>query len=414
MALEIRRRLARWLTRGYAPSDDYWYQSVGQKSSSGIAVNDDSALSVSAVYACERLIAGTIGSLPKHIYEDLGETGGRRKAQEHPISRLLKNPNPEQTPMEFWELMVLGLESRGNSYAEKEMRLDGQVAGLWWLNPEKMLVERKEGILRYIYTLPNGQRVIFRPDQIMHLRGMSKDGITGLSTIALFREAIGLGLAAEQYGARFFANDASPGGVIEHPGKLSDVAEKHLSDSWEAIHAGVRRSHRIAILGEGAKFNKIGISPEDAQLVESRKFTVTDIARIFGVPPPMIGDFNVAGWHSITQQDTNFGKHCIRPRVRRIEQKIEQSLFSEADRERFYCKFQLNDLMAGDTSERFNVYAVAIEKGIMTRNEVRALEEMNPTAGGDAIMLPLNMVSGDGQPGEPAKREQEGDDGNGN
>jgi len=243
----------------------------GRKSAAGIQITPNTALYSSAVYACVRVLAETVASLPLNVYRFL-QGGGKEKAKEHPLYPILhRSPNSEMTSFELRETLQGHLALRGNAYCEVEWNNAGRVKGLWPLRPDRMIVRRVAGELIYIYTLPSGQQVSLAAENVLHLRGLGSNGVIGYSPIQMAREAIGLALAAEEYGARFYGNNANPGGVLEHPGKLTDAAVKRLRKSWEEKHQGLEKAHRIAILEEGLKWQQVGISAKDAQFLEIRK-----------------------------------------------------------------------------------------------------------------------------------------------
>jgi hypothetical protein len=230
---------------------------------------------------------------------------------------------------------------------------------------------------------------------VWHLRGLSSDGLVGLSPIQLMRQAIGLGMATEEFGARFFGNDARPGGVLQHPGVLGNEAFERLQSSWETRHGGLSNSHRVAILEEGMQYSQIGIPPEDAQFLETRKFQVTEIARAFRVPPHMLADLERATFSNIEHQSIEFVVHSIRPWLVRWEQSIQQQLMLDRDRQKYFAEFVVDGLLRGDTVSRYQAYATGRQNGWLSANDIRTLENMNPVDGGDIYLVPLNMVPAD-------------------
>lgn len=362
----------------------------GNRSTTGKAVNSDSAMTFSAVYACVRVLSESIASLPLPVYERLEK--GKRRASDHYLYKLLHDvPNSEMTSFTFRETAMNHLLLEGNFYAEKEFDGGGRVVGLWPLNPHKTWCERINGELKYKSILPNGNQAVFHKDQIFHIPGMGFDGIKGYNPIRLAREAIGLGLAAEEYGARFFGNGAKPGGALEHPATLSDGARENLRESWNEMHQGLDKQHRIAILEEGMKYTQIGIAPEEAQFLETRKFQVTEVARFFRVPPHMLADLERATFSNIEQQSIDFVTHSLRPWLVRWEQAINIELFG-LDSNRYFAEFVVDGLLRGDIKSRYEAYAIGVQNGFLSANDISEMENRNPIENGDVYLVPLNMI----------------------
>lgn len=344
----------------------------------------------SAVYACVRLIAGTIASLPVYVFEN-GKA--KAKALTHPLHYLLHSaPNPEQTAFEFWEMTVAHHELRGDGLAEIERSGPGRPVGLWPLHPDQMRIERKNRKLRYTYQLAQGGPVELEARDVLHIRDLSLDGMRGLSRIRMMREGIGMAIAAEKHGAALFENGARPGGVIQMTGELSPEAESRFIKQWNEKHQGINGAHKVALLYGESKFVPISMTSEDAQWLESRNFQTRDIARAFGVPPHMIGDLEKATFSNIEQQAIEFVMHCIRPRLKRIEQALNRALLTPAERVRFNIEFEVDALLRGDYETRMNGHSTAIQSGIKTPNEARGQENLPPVDGGDVLLVPLNMV----------------------
>ncbi|USK85719.1 phage portal protein [Peribacillus asahii] len=375
------------------PNDSLLSLFRGGRSTTGKAVNADSALTFSAVYACVRILSETIASLPLPVFERLAQ--GKGRAKDHYLYKVLHDSaNNEMTAFTFRETAMNHLLLEGNFYAEKEFDEGGRVRGLWPLNPHKTWPERVNGELKYKSILPNGTQVVFKAEQIFHIPGMGFDGIKGYNPIKLAREAIGLGLAAEEYGARFFGNGAKPGGVLEHPEALSDNARTNLRSSWNEMHQGLEKQHRIAILEEGMTYKQIGIAPEEAQFLETRKFQVTEIARFFRVPPHMLADLERATFSNIEQQSIDFVTHSIRPWLVRWEQTINSRLLG-IDSSRYFAEFVVEGLLRGDIKSRYEAYSIARQNGWLSANDIRAMENQNPIDSGDIYLVPLNMIPAD-------------------
>lgn len=386
--------VSRLLERRAHPSQHSLAAIFGLQSNTyaGPAVTEESALSFSAVYACVRILSESVAMLPLFTYRRLAN-GGKEKATDAPIYNLLhRSPNPEMTSFEFRETLIAHVATWGNGYAEIEWSKSGQPLALWPLNPAKMQVSRRNGQLVYFYELPSGQAVTLPSWRVHHLRGLSGNGVVGYSPIRLAMQSIGVGLALEEYGARFFGNGARPGGVLKHPGVLSDGAYKRLKESWSAENEGLSNAHRLKILEEGLDYQAIGIPPEEAQFLESKKFQVNEIARWFRVPPHMLADLERATFSNIEEQGLEFVIYTLGPWLTRHEQALERDLLTEAERQTLFVEYLVNGLLRGNITSRFQAYQQALQGGWMNPNEVRVLENMNPYEGGDTYLQPLNMA----------------------
>lgn len=371
-------------------------------SSSGKAVNERSAMQMTAVYSCVRILSEAVAGLPLHIYRYDGK-GGKDKALDHPLYRLLHDePNPEMTSFAFRETLMTHLLLWGNAYAQVIRNGKGEVIALYPLMPSKMIVDRDQaGRIYYAYsrtqedanTLGRDQQVLLSPHDVLHIPGLGFDGLVGYSPIAMAKNAIGMAIACEEYGASFFANGAAPGGVLEHPGVVKDP--KRVRESWNAIYQGSRNAHRIAVLEEGMAYKAIGISPEQAQFLETRKFQINEIARIFRVPPHMVGDLEKSSFSNIEQQSLEFVKYTLDPWVVRWEQSLHRALFSLEEKKRLFVRFNLDGLLRGDYQSRMAGYAVGRQNGWMSANDIRELENLDripPELGGDLYLINGNMT----------------------
>jgi len=391
------------------------------ETASGATVSESTALEVMAVFACVRVLAESVAFLPLHVYRRLSPRG-KERAPDHSLYPILHlKPNGEMTSFELREVLMGHLALWGNAYAEIQINGAGEVIGLWPLRPDKMQVGRADGVLEYAYTLPkpdkNGKPGYrFRPDQVLHLRGLGFNGIVGFSPIQLARQAIGLALATEEFGARFFGNGAVPGVVLQHPGQLSDQAHRRLRESWEKRHQGLSASHRVAVLEEGLTIQEIGVPPDAAQFLATRKFQRTEIASLYRVPPHMIGDLERATFSNIEQQSLDFVQNTLGPWLVRWEQAIDTRLLSSADQLKYFAQFLVDGLLRGDTAARFAAYSIGRQNGWLSANDVREMENLNPIEGGDLYMVPLNMVPageagqfGSTEPAANAPPQTEGD-----
>ena len=359
---------------------------------SGVVVNPVTAMQTAAVYTCVRILSETVGSLPLFLYCRLPD-GGKLRATDHPLFFVLHNqPNPEMTPIEFKETLTSHVALWGNAYAEIERNNRGDVIALWVLRPDKMKVERVNGEIVYHYMLPNGNTVTLPSRLIFHLKGLTFNGLTGLSPIAQARNAIGLAVATEGYGSRFFANDARPGGVLQHPGKLSDKAYSNLQKNWERRHRGFTNAQRVAILEEGMTFEAIGVPPEDAQFLETRKYQKREIFGIYRIPPHMGADLEQATFSNIEQQSIEFVSYTMLPWLTRWEQGVNRDLLTEAEKRELFSEFLVNALLRGDIQSRYDAYWKGRQGGWLNANEIRAFENLNPIASGEEYWQPLNVV----------------------
>ncbi len=370
-------------------------------SSSGKRVNQKSAMQMTAVYSCVRILSEAVASLPIHVYR-YNSQGGKEKALNHPLYFLLHDePNPEMTSFVFRETLMTHLLLWGNAYAQIIRNGRGEIVALYPLMPDRMNVDRDEyGKLYYEYTVSSedahtlkGTTVRLEPSDVLHVPGLGFDGLVGYSPIAMAKNAIGLAIAAEEYGSKFYANGAAPSGVLEHPGTLKDPAK--VRDSWSETFGGSANSHKIAVLEEGMKYTPISINPNEAQFLETRKFQINEIARIFRVPPHMVGDLEKSSFSNIEQQSLEFVKYTLDPWVSRWEQSMIRSLFTKEEKSEYFIKFNVDGLLRGDYQSRMNGYAIGRQNGWMSANDIRELENLDriPTElGGDLYLINGNMT----------------------
>ena len=364
-----------------------WLTGLFGTSKTGVQVSEDNALTFSAVYAAVRIISETIASIHLNVYQADGET--RVKAVGHPVQDLLaKAPNSVSSTFTFREAMASNLVLHGNAYAKIEMNAAGRPTALIPLNPMKVEVKVVEGEKVYVFD----EKHTYLDYEILHFVGLSFNGLVGKSPLAMAREAVAIGLAAQEYGARFYSNGANAGGVITAPGRLNSEVVKRLRESWNRAQSGLGSSHSTAILEEGMKYEKIGLDPEAAQFLQSRKFQVNEIARIFRIPPSYLADLENSSTRANTEQQAiQFVRDCITPYVRRMEVELNRKLFRE-DEPNLYAYFTMEGLMRGDQKARYEAYATARQWGWLSVNDIRDLENLNPVEGGDIYLQPLNMV----------------------
>ena len=388
----LTRLLAPTGTRGLAyPSPELIavLRGGGMISAAGVTVSEKSALGYAAVLAAVRVLSESVAGLPAILYRREGRS--RQRATAHRLYALLHDgPNRRMTAFEFFELGMSHLTTWGNFYAEIERDRSGRILALWPLRPDRMEVGGEEERLIYRYQAASGAVRLYEED-VLHVRGMGGDGIVGYSLIRLAQEAIGLGMAAERFGSAVFLNGAAPGIVLRHPGTLSPVAHQNLEDSWNDAHAGLENAYKPAILEEGMSIEKMGLPPEDAQFLETRRFQVEEIARIYRVPLHLLQDLERATFSNIEHQSLDFVVHTLRPWLVRWEQSLVRQLLTEEERQQYYVEFLVDALLRGDTQTRYQAYGVGRQWGWLSANDVRRLENMDVIQGGDEYLTPLNM-----------------------
>jgi len=382
------------------------YLQERNRSSAGVDVTPERAMMYAAVFSCVRVLSESVGQLPLHLYRRQGRE--KVKAEEHPVYALMHDaPNEYMTAQEFREWRVAGLALRGNAYSQ-----------INWVRaaPRELLPfpvgavtpKQHRDTLEVVYevTLADGKRETLPAREVLHDKLFPLDGLCGASPIRYARETVGLGIGAETYGASLFANGASPGGVLEHPGEMTDDAYKRLQSSWEARHQGAGNAHRVAILEEGAKYAAIGMDAKDAQFLETRKLQRSEVCGIFRVPAHLVGDLERATFSNIEQQGLDFVVHGLMPYLVRLEQRGNLQLLTQTERREYFLKFQVNGLLRGDMAARSTFYKELINIGMMSPNEGRDLEDMNPREGGDIYLTPANMVI-NGEPATSSENETE-------
>ena len=375
------------------------YSFLSGISSSGSRVNEKTAMQMTAVYSCVRILSETLASLPLHVFEYTDK--GTAKATTHPLYTVLHDePNKEMTSFIFRETLMTHLLLWGNAYAQIIRNGKGEVMALYPLMPDRMKVDRDNtGQIYYEYlvndsdaTSKGSGTVKLSPTDVLHIPGLGFDGLVGYSPIAVAKNAIGMAIATEEYGAKFFANGATPSGILEHPGTVKNPEQ--MRESWTRGFSG-SNTHKVAILEEGMKYTPISISPNEAQFLETRKFQLNEIARIFRVPPHMVGDLEKSSFSNIEQQSLEFVKYTLDPWVSRWEQAITRRLLKEDEKKKYYVKFNVDGLLRGDYQSRMSGYATARQNGWMSANDIRALENLDLISkedGGDLYLINGNML----------------------
>ena len=362
------------------------------RANSGEQVDEKSAMQIATVYACVRLLAESVAQLPLHLYR-VTEPDGQEKANDHPLYKILfREPNPEMTSFSYWEAVMTHLLLWGNSYSQVIRDGKNAVLGLYPLLPENVEIDRTEnGELYYIYhaytnEVPGetNKDIIFRRDEILHIPGLSFNGLVGFSPIAMMKNSLGTTMAVERYGSAFFKNGAQPAGVLEHPGTLKDPQK--IRNDWVKAYGGAGNAHRVAVLEEGMSYKPISLPPEDSQFLSTREFGVEEICRIFRVPPHMVQDLKRATFSNIEHQSIDFVVHTLDPWLVRIEKAIVKDLLVEEEKDLYFPKFNVDGLLRGDYKSRMDGYSIGISTGIISPNEARRKENMHPLSedeGGD-------------------------------
>lgn len=380
---------------------DAGYSFLFGRTTSGKPVNETTAMQTTAVYACVRILSEAIASLPVHVYQ-YKDGGGKEMVIDHPLYQVLHDePNPEMTSFVFRETLMSHLLIWGNAYAQIIRDGAGRVLGLYPLLPNKIDVQRDDkGEIYYVYSRSSDENPNFKEygdiklkkEDVLHIPGLGFDGLIGYSPIAMAKNAVGMTLACEEYGASFFANGANPGGVLEHPGVLKDPSK--VRDSWNAVYRGTSNAHKIAVLEEGMKYQQVGIPPEEAQFLETRKFQINEIARLYRIPPHMVGDLEKSSFSNIEQQSLEFVKYTLDPWVIRWEQSLQKALLLPGEKGKYFIKLNVDGLMRGDYQSRMNGYSIGRQNGWLSANDIRKMEDMNPLSdeeGGNLYLINGNM-----------------------
>lgn len=366
--------------------------SLGVLSASGVAVGPERALQTSAVWSCARLVAESIATMPIIMYRRLSD-GGKERAYNHPLYSVLHDtPNAVMTAFAFKRVMMVHALLYGNGYALIQGGERGAVDHLTLVHPDAVRVETIPGGIRYQVMESPGKETPVNAEDMFHLPGLSLDGVSGLSLVAYARESIGLALAAESYSARFYSQNAKPGGLLKTPNKLTPEGAKRLRESWQAGHSGLNNAHQVAVLEDGVEWVQTGMTNQDAELIAQLDWSAADIARFFNVPLHMIQLMTKStSWGSgIEEMGMEFVTFTLLPWIRNWEQLIQARLVLAPNT--YFAEFLVDSLMRGKLSERYAAYAVGINNSWLSPNEVRRLENMNPIPNGDEYRMPLNMT----------------------
>jgi len=396
----------------------------GEPSKTGVIVNEDTAMRFNAVYACIRIISEDMGLIPtelRHWRDVTDRSKGSDPAYDHPLyDVLMYQPNPEQHSMIFDETMQSHILSSGNGYAYKSWDGKGRTNGLKLLNWVNMEPKRsdKTGLIEYHFD-DRGKDIVFSYEEIFHIPGLGFDGIVGYSPITMAREAIGLGMAAEEFASRFYSNGANIGGFISLPNAIRDkeATRKELKEKYE----GLGKAHKVMILEEGAKFERLEMPLADAEFLATREYQDRQIAMIYRTPLKMIQDYSKGGtYNNNEQQELDYVKHTIMPWVVRWEQSIITRLITKRERmQGLFVRFGMDELLRGDSKTRADVNHLRRQDGVITTNEWRAMDDMNPRNEPEADQLIVNgnmrnikIVNSQGPVSGQQFQQPEGGDGN--
>lgn len=376
----------------------------------GVDVSQQNAMAYSAIFSAVRIISEHVATLPFRLMTKLDNGMATEEATNHPLYNLLKyQPNPKTTPAVMKEIMQAHICTWGNAFAFIERDKADRPIGLWPITPDRVRVWQDGRKMRYIVKAPgnDGAADYCESWEILHIPGLGFDGTVGYSPIQLMRQAIAMGLAAEQFGGTFFGNGANLTGVLEHPNKLSNEAAERLRLSWDRVYSGVRNANKTAVLEEGLKFNKISVPPEEAQFIETRKFQRNEIAMIFRVPPHMMGDLEKAAYNSIQAMSDEFYRYTLWPYLVKWKEEFSRKLLTESEREQYAFDWNPDDLIRADTATQIQTLGTATQQGLMTINEARARLRLNPVDGGDELRTQMQNIPITQQVGEAEEEPNE-------
>ncbi len=382
------------------PADDFWFRPLSRPVAAGVSVTVEKALTLPVVYDCCQVLSQTIGTLPWGIFER-GPDGSKLRRDQHPLTDVFSDPNPEMTGQELFGQATFDLAAWGDAFLEVRSGDRGPVSELWRLDPARMMqVERlSDRSRRYRYLDDDGRERVLIDGEVWHIRSLPlRDGLRGTSRISVGREEIGAALALRDYANRFFANDATPPFVLHHPSNFKDDTSrqnymKAIKRWWSR-----ERQHSPGVLEYGIKIEKVGVNNEQAQFLETRKALDYSVAQLWRMPPHKVGLLEKATFSNIEQQALEFVTDTLLPWLEVIEQSIAKFLILNS--RRFFFEFNVAGLLRGDLKSRYEAYAQGRQWGWLSVNEIRKLENMNPVAGGDAYLQPLNMVPAGTPPGE--------------
>ena len=356
----------------------------------GKSVDSTSALGLSAVWGCTKVLSESIASLPLHIYERMAD-GDRLLADTHRLYFLLHNqPSKLYTSYTFIEYLVKSICLNGNGYAVINRDRNANIVSFTCINPTDVKILQEYGSLYYNIK---GYDELIPAEDIIHVKNLTNDGILGMSPIQYAAESLGWGIALQTYGNTYFGNGGMPSGTLESDKVLTTEAVERLRQSWDKAYGGVDNANKVAVLEEGIQFKPVSISNESAQFLASRQWSISEIARWYRVPPHLIQDLSKSSFNNIEMQSMEFIQYTLTPLLKRFEQEFNSKVFKVNERNRFYVEFNVNGLLRGDAKTRADLYTKAIQWGWMSINEVRRKENLNAIPDGDEHLVPMNMTN---------------------
>lgn len=383
-----------------------WFRG-GSSTEAGVYIGEEEALRVSTVYACVKVLSESVAVLPLLLRKDDGDQSSD-EAKDYYLNALLKRrPNKWQTPIEFKQMIAAHVILRGAAYSRIVTGKNGKIEQLIPLNPDRTTpFMAPDGTRCFSFQPQTGGKQILLQDEVFYIPGMTHDGVKPCSVIGYAKETIGLAYATQQYGARFFKNNASPGGVIRHPGKMGDVTYQRIKEGWEARHQGGQNAHKVAILEEGMEWTSLGMTASDAQFVESRKVSPIEICQYFRMPPHKVQLLERSTNNNIENQSIAFVTDSLMPWLVKFEESANRDLLQLPSEQSYFYKFNVDEMLRGDISTRYTSYGTGLQNGFLSRNEVRQKEGMQPFDGGDEYLIQLNMGGADKNP-KPAQKQQQ-------
>lgn len=394
MSVLIPETRATKFTGGNPADPAYWVKKLwlGKLATdSGIEIDEDTILTFSAVWAAVNIISGAIGFLPFNVYKRIDEKK-KERVYNHPVYTLLHDrPNKYMSAQDFREILQSHILLWGNCYAEIERDKMGTPTALWPVLPNRIISKIINGILLYDVRAANNISVTLQANDILHCKGLGFDGLKGYSVIEYMANNVALGVASEKYSSKFFANDSTPAGLLQVEGSISKETKDELKKEWEIIHKGTDKQHQIAVMHSGLKYQSIGIPAKDAQLIESRKFSIIDVARWFSIPPHLLRDLDRATFSNIEHQGIEFVTFTLMRWLKKWEHECRYKFFDQESEKDYFAEFNVDGLLRGDIGARYTAYNIGRQAGFLCVNDIREKENMDYVEGGDTFLEPLNM-----------------------
>jgi HK97 family phage portal protein len=364
---------------------------AGSQTTAGVSVTETSALGMTAVWRAVNLISGVCAGLPLHAFRDTGDSDVReRMPRTSQAARLLAEPHPDMTPLEFWETVYAHICLWGNAYIRMLRNQNGQITELWPIHPSRVRVGRESDAGTKVYCIDGGETE-HTDATILHIPGFGYDGVCGVSPIRFARQAIAMGLAAEQYGGALFGNGSLASGILQTEQRLEQADATRLKRRWREKATGLNNAHDVVVLDSGAKFQQLSIPPQDAQFIESRRFQIVEVARLYGIPPHMMmeTDRSTSWGTGIEQQAIGFNVYDLRRWYQRVEQRVSRILRPGAA----YAAYSVEGLLRGDSAQRSEFYTKMFHLGVFSTNDIRRLENLGPVGdAGDTRFHEMNLA----------------------